>query len=179
MRASERARCVHHYNNAKAGDPVVHAISLALTLFVFWLLLSGHYSPILVGTGFATAVTVVFFARRMSMLDREGHPIHVGLTVVTYWPWLVKEIVKSAWNVAIIIVDPRLPISPTMVRFRPRQKTPVGLVIHANSITLTPATMCVDATAREFTVHALTRDGAAAVADSEMDRRVARLEGRG
>jgi multicomponent Na+:H+ antiporter subunit E len=79
--------------------------------------------------------------------------------------------------VSRVILDPQLPISPTLVRFRPSQASTVGLVIHANSITLTPGTVTVEADRREFLVHALTREAAAGVADSEMDRRVTRLEG--
>jgi multicomponent Na+:H+ antiporter subunit E len=150
---------------------------LVATLFVFWLLLSGIYTPFLVLTGLAASLVVAALAWRMEVADREGHPIHLTLGALGYWPWLVKEIVKSGWQVARIVVDPRLPISPTLVRFRPSQTTVVGLVTHANSITLTPGTLTVDAGREEFLVHALTRAGAAGLAGSEMDRRVTRLEG--
>ena len=94
-----------------------------------------------------------------------------------YWPWLLKEIAKSAWQVARIVLHPRLPISPTIVRFKPSQRSDLGLVIHANSITLTPGTMCIEATREEFLIHALTAEGAAGTcAGSDMDRRVAKLE---
>ena len=62
------------------------------------------------------------------------------------------------------------------MRFRPRQTTTVGLVTHANSITLTPGTISLEVAPGEFLVHALTREGARAVTDSEMDRRVERFE---
>jgi multicomponent Na+:H+ antiporter subunit E len=88
----------------------------------------------------------------------------------------VKEILKSGWAVSKAILDPRLPISPTLVRFRPTQKSIVGLVTHANSITLTPGTITVEAGPDEFLVHALTSSGAAGCVDSEMDRRVWKLE---
>jgi multicomponent Na+:H+ antiporter subunit E len=150
---------------------------LVATLFVFWLLLSGIYTPFLVLTGLAASIAIAALAWRMEVADREGHPIHLTLGAMGYWPWLVKEIVKSGWQVARIVVDPRLPISPTLARFRPSQTTVVGLVTHANSITLTPGTLTVDAGREEFLVHSLTRDGAAGLAGSEMDRRVTRLEG--
>ncbi len=79
-----------------------------------------------------------------------------------YWVWLLKEIIKSAWDVSKIIVHPKLPISPTLVRFKPSQRTDVGLVIHANSITLTPGTITIEATSEEFLVHGLTRGSSAA-----------------
>ncbi len=154
------------------------AVSLVATLFAFWLLLSGHYGPFLVTIGFLCALAMLWLARRMDVMDHEGHPIHLGGAALSYWPWLLKEIVKSGWNVARIIVDPRLPIQPTLVRFRPSQKTAVGLAVHANSITLTPSTICMDASKEEFVVHALTRASAAGcVTGSDMDRRVVRFEG--
>jgi multicomponent Na+:H+ antiporter subunit E len=153
------------------------ALAFAATLYAFWLILSGIYTPFLLGAGLAAAIAVALLAQRMEVLDREGHPIHLAFAVVTYWPWLLKEILKSGWQVTRIILDPRLPVSPTFVRFRPSQKTTVGLATHANSITLTPGTITVDAEHDAFLVHALTREAAAGVVDSEMDRRVSRLDG--
>jgi multicomponent Na+:H+ antiporter subunit E len=151
-------------------------LALAGSLFAFWLLLSGIYTPFLLLSGLGASLAVALLASRMEILDREGHPIHLALAALTYWPWLAKEIAKSGWQVTRIILDPRLPVSPTLVRFRPSQKTSVALATHANSITLTPGTITVDARADEFLVHALTREGAAGVVDSEMDRRVRRLD---
>lgn len=148
-----------------------------LVLFVFWLLMSGYFTAFLVSAGAGVALFVAWLAWRMEVADFEGHPVHFTAAVVTYWPWLFKEIAVSGWQVSRIILDPRLPISPTLVRFKPSQTSTVGLVTHANSITLTPGTITVEATREEFLVHALTREGAAGVAGSEMDRRVARLEG--
>ena len=155
------------------------SVSLVLFLFAFWLLMSGIYVPFLIGSGLVSAVLVVWLARRMEMVDAEGHPVHLGFSVLAYWPWLFKEIAISGWTVTRIILDPRLPISPTLVRFKPRQRTSVGLVTHANSITLTPGTISIGVRPDEFLVHALTREGAQAVADSEMDRRAERFEGGG
>lgn len=155
-----------------------HSISLFFTLYLFWLLLSGLFTPFLLAAGAGSAAAVVWFARRMDVVDHEGHPILLGPRALLYWPWLIKEIVKSAWDVSRIIVSPSLPISPTLVRFKPRQRTDVGLVIHANSITLTPGTITIEAAPGEFLVHGLTRAGAQATVDSEMDRRVAACEER-
>ena len=150
--------------------------ALAATLFAFWLLLSGIYTPFLVLSGLGASIGVALLAQRMELIDREGHPIHLALAAMGYWPWLFKEIAKSGWQVSRIILDPRLPISPTLVRFKPSQATSVALATHANSITLTPGTITVEASHEEFLVHALTRQAAAGVVDSEMDRRVSRLD---
>lgn len=155
-----------------------HAVSSAVVLFVFWLLLSGYFTAFLVTMGALSAVAMVALGRRMEVIDREGHPIDMGWRALGYWPWLAKEIVKSAWDVSRIIVDPRLPISPRLVRAKTSQKTAVGVVTYANSITLTPGTISVDVRAGEILVHALTRESAAGLLEGEMDRRVTRFEGR-
>ncbi len=154
-----------------------HSISLFAFLYLFWLLLSGFFTPFLLSAGVGCALAVVWFAQRMDVVDHEGHPIHLGPKALWYWPWLLKEIVKAAWDVSKIILHPKLPISPTLVRFRPTQKTDVGLVIHAQSITLTPGTITIEAGPTEFLVHGLTRQAAEAVVDSEMDRRATACEG--
>lgn len=154
-----------------------HSASLLAALYVFWLLMSGYFTPFLLATGAGSVLFVAWLGHRMELVDREGHPFHLTWAAVTYWPWLAKEIMKSALEVSRIILDPRLPVSPTVVRFKPRQKSAVGLVTHANSITLTPGTLSVEVGPDSFTVHALTAEGAAATAASEMDRRVERFEG--
>ena len=157
---------------------MVQAASIVLTLFGFWLLMSGYFTAFLVAAGAGSALAVGWLALRMEAADREGHPVHFSAAIVTYWPWLIKEIALSAWTVTKIILAPSLPISPTLKRFRPSQTTTVGLVTHANSITLTPGTVTVEADHDAFLVHALTREGAEGLQGSEMDRRVAALEGR-
>jgi len=151
---------------------MAHSVGAFFSLFLFWLLLSGFFTPFLMIAGAGCSLAVVLYTRRMQVLDAEGHPLQLLLPAPPYWGWLLVEILKSGWTVARIIVDPKLPISPTLVRFKPSQKTAVGLVTHANSITLTPGTITVEAEPHEFMVHAITRDGAAGVVDSDMDRRV-------
>ncbi len=113
----------------------------------------------------------------MGLLGAERAGLRRGVGLTTYWIWLLAEVARSSWAVTRLILDPRLPISPTVVRFRPLQQTELGLVIHANSITLTPGTITIEAEPGHFVVHGITRASAAGVLGSEMDRRVARLEG--
>jgi len=153
-------------------------VSSVLFLFGFWLVLSGYFTPFLITMGFLTALGVVWLARRMDVIDREGHPVHLGpRALFSYWPWLLVEIIKSGWDVTRIILNPRLPVSPTLLRFEPTQKSDVGLATHANSITLTPGTISIEAGHGEFLVHAVTEAGADGIRGGEMDQRVTRFEG--
>ena len=109
----------------------MRSVCLAVALFIFWLLLSGHYTPLLLGLGVVSCVLVVYIARRMDILDNESISLSLLLRFIAYSPWLLKEIWKSNLNVARIILTPSLPISPTMAGFQALQKTDLGLsLIH-------------------------------------------------
>lgn len=151
--------------------------TLFALLCLFWVLLSGYFTPFLLTAGAASAFAVVWLSHRMGLLETARPGLKRGVGFVGYGIWLLAEVVRSSWAVTRLIVDPRLPISPTLARFRPSQRTEIGLVIHANSITLTPGTITIEAEPGHFVVHGITRDSAAGVLDSEMDRRVAALEG--
>lgn len=156
-------------------------LSLAAVLLVFWLLLSGHFTPFLVISGAVLAVLIAWLVGGMlGTADEEGVPLDLVPRGLLYWPWLVAEAVKAALSVAAIIVNPALPIAPRLIRVKTSQKTAIGTAIYANSITLTPGTVTVEANRHnnELLVHALTKAGADGLAAGEMDRRVTAMEGR-
>jgi multicomponent Na+:H+ antiporter subunit E len=157
----------------------MRTISLTIFLFAFWLALSGHYTPMLVAAGLVSAGLCALAAGRMCVLDSEGHPIHLLRGAVKYYPWLLWEIVKSAWSVTKIILHPSLPISPAMITVTATQHSAAGVATYANSITLTPGTLTVGVSGNELTVHALTLGGALDLEAGHMDRRVTRFEGGG
>ncbi len=126
--------------------PVISTAGLFVLLCLFWVLLSGYFTPFLLGAGAASALAVVWLNRRMHQRAvAAGGGFRLDGALAAYWLWLLAEILRSAWAVSRIVLDPRLPISPTVVRFRPLQRSELGLVTHANSITLTPGTITVDA----------------------------------
>lgn len=142
-----------------------------------WLLLSGHYNGLLLSLGLASCVLVTWIAHRMDVVDREGYPIHLTWRALTYWPWLLVEIVKTNIDVALMIVARDMPISPRMFRTKTSQADDLGRVIYANSITLTPGTVSCDVTGDTILVHAITKAMADDVEAGEMDRRVTQMEG--
>ncbi len=158
---------------------LLHSISLGLVLFGVCLLLSGFFTPLLLGLGVLSCVIVVLIANRMDVIDREGVPIHLGWRILSYWVWLAVEIVKASLDVARRILDPKLPIHPLLVRVKASQASELGQVIYANSITLTPGTVSMQVEGGEILVHAIARDMAEDRAGGEMDRRVTALSERG
>ena len=158
---------------------MLRLILIAVTLYAYWLVLSGHYDLWLLVSGAVLTVAVVYFCRMKGIIDAEGFPVERIGGGLTYWPWLAWQIVLSALNVTRLILNPRLPITPAMVRVEAKQASSVGLTTYANSITLTPGTISVELSERAHAVwvHAITRDGADAFRDDPMNERVRSFEG--
>ena len=156
---------------------MLYQASAVVIFYILWLVLSGHYTPTLMIIGAAASVGVVALAARMRVVDDEGLPVHMLARALWYWPWLVWQIINSGLGVARIIVAPSLPISPTRINVKATQKSTVGIVTYANSITLTPGTVSIAVDRDTITVHALTGDGADDLAGGGMDAMVTRFEG--
>jgi multicomponent Na+:H+ antiporter subunit E len=156
---------------------VLRAFSLGLVLIILWLLLSGHTALLLLGLGLVSVLAVVLIAWRMDLVDPEGHPIHLIWRAIPYWAWLLIEIFKANIDVARAIVRPRMPIRPTVLRLKAGQKSDLGRVIYANSITLTPGTVTLAVEGETIEVHALTPGAAEGLLNGDMNRRAMIMEG--
>lgn len=154
----------------------MRTVSLGVLLLFTWILLSGHYTPLLLGFGVASTLLVLLIAVRMDLIDHEGHPVQLTTRFLGYWLWLAVEIVKANIDVTRRIWSPRMPISPAMFRLRASQRGELGQVIYGNSITLTPGTVTVQIEDGDLLVHALAEEIGEDLAGGEMDRRVTRLE---
>lgn len=154
------------------------SLLLGGSLLGVWLLWSGHYTPLLISFGVGSSVMVVLLSRRMEIVDEEGQPFELVPRLISYLPWLVWEIIRANIDVTRRILHPKLPISPTLVEVKASQKTELGQVIYANSITLTPGTISIRIRDGVILVHALSKQGADALLEGEMDRRVSAVEGK-
>lgn len=165
-------------NQTRNGRP---GFSLLLAVFALllsmWLLASGHYKALIVGFGVLSCAGTVVLAHRMRIIDRESFPVHMLLRGLRYLPFWVKAVVKANIDVARRILSPRMPLSPRVFVLRPTQKTDLGRVIYANSITTTPGTVSIEAEGGTITVHAIAEEVAEELKQGEMDRQVTRMEG--
>lgn len=151
---------------------MARGLSLGLTLAVLWILLSGHTEGYLFVLGVLSVLLVVYLARRKDVADHEGHPHHLFRLAINYWPWLIWEIVKANRDVAKLILQNPMRISPCVVDTEASQASEVGRVVYANSITLTPGTVTIAMDGSRLSVHAITREMADGVLTGDMDRRV-------
>jgi len=155
---------------------MLHTIFLSLSLTAFWLLISGHYNTLTLALGATSVGFTLFIAHRMDVVDHEAQPLHFTLKFLHYQLWLIKEIIVANITVVKHVWLGNDSISPTMTTITANQKTDVGKVIYANSITLTPGTVTVNLDGDQFTVHALLKESIDDLQSGEMDRRVTEME---
>jgi multicomponent Na+:H+ antiporter subunit E len=155
--------------------------------FGFWLLLSGHYDVFHVSAGVICAALVAALTlgieRRAHFMAaaREAGPLFRSGAAWARFPWyllwLLGQMVKAALAVAAVLVHPRLPITPIIVRLPCALDGDLPLTTYGNSITLTPGTVTVDVQEGAIVVHALTREAADELLGGAMEARVARTFG--
>jgi len=149
---------------------------LFLVLFITWLALSGHYSIFLLISGVVCAGLSTILTLRMNKIDNLPPEVNFTYRLPLFWIWLAKEVTTSAISVAYHILHPKLPINPIIQTISAQQKTDVGLVTYANSITLTPGTLSTNVNKESIEVHALSKNFIESLTDSEMNLKIAKLE---
>ena len=154
---------------------IIKALLLFVFYFVIWLLLSGHYDPLLITLGVLSCIICLYVTWKAKFIDDEGLPLHLLIRLPMYTVWLFKEIIKANIDTAKIIIfnNP----DPQNFRVKSSQKTEAGKVTYANSITLTPGTVTTDLDGDVLEVHALSSDMADDVKSGAMDKKVSWLEG--
>jgi multicomponent Na+:H+ antiporter subunit E len=153
-----------------------HAVSLFLTLAAFWLINSGHYTLLILSLGLISIALVLYITHRMDVIDHASQSLLVPLKTTGFHLWLAKQIVLANISVVKHIWLGNETISPVLTTIKANQKTDMGKVIYANSITLTPGTVAVDLAGDKIKVHALLRENIEELQAGEMDRRICRLE---
>ncbi len=153
-----------------------HVLALSVLLSAFWLVNSGHYTSLLLFFMVVSVLFVAILCHRMDVVDGESQPLELTFTIPMYWLWLIKEVIVANIAVTRCVWKGADSISPSVIKVKANQKTDLGIVIYANSITLTPGTVSIDLEDNEITVHALTRETAKDLLTGEMDRRVCKVE---
>ena len=141
-------------------------------LFVLWLLLSESYNLLHMAIGLAAAFGVALL--NTDRLTPAAFSIYWG-RLFAYLPWLLWRIFLSGLHLSVLILHPRLPIDPRMIRHRTELANENAVVLLGNSITLTPGTLTVEANPDEVLVHAMDDYSAQDVTTFRLDRKIATL----
>lgn len=154
----------------------LRSLLATIILFILWLLLSGHYTPLLLTFGILSCIFVAWIAYKLGLINSKSNTLKFNLKLPMFMPWFFIEIIKSNLDVCKRILDPRLPIDPKFVTVNASQLGDLGKAVFANCITLTPGTYSVDTDADSIEVHALTSEVAEEVQKGELSQRIAKLE---
>jgi multicomponent Na+:H+ antiporter subunit E len=155
-------------------------------LFAFWLILSGKLEVMYLIFGVASAVLVTFVTQDLlepeerqqkKTLSTSASPLKTVWRLFSYFVWLVREIIQANLQVAYLVIHPKLPIDPGLLRFRTRLQSRAGHILLANSITLTPGTITVDLTEGTYLVHALVPAAAGSLLEAKMQSRLEAIFG--
>jgi multicomponent Na+:H+ antiporter subunit E len=161
------------------------ALQVAL-LFAFWLILSGKLEVKYLVFGVVSAMLVTFLTQDLlpagkplsrEPLARWGKRWKTGWRFFTYFLWLVYSIVEANLQVAYLVLHPKLPIEPGLLRFTTRLQSEIGNVILANSITLTPGTITVHYSEGTYLVHTLVPQAAISLLEAKMQNKLQSIFG--
>ncbi|HBR99086.1 MAG TPA: DNA topoisomerase IV [Gammaproteobacteria bacterium] len=155
----------------------MRSFGFVVLLSLVWILLSGHLEPLLLGLGVASVALTVFLSHRMNVIDHESYPLQHSLSFPGFFVYILREIVKANIDVVTRIVNwKEKTISPTLIDIPQTQKTDLGAVIYANSITLTPGTVTIRLSEDTLTVHALSKESANELASGAMSTEIAKRD---
>lgn len=155
------------------GDLKRSAFIFGLT-FGFYLLLAGTLTSFTVVTGVITSTIVTVTLGGLALWNPpkiQYTPVRL-LRLGLYIPYLLVMIIRSNITVAMVILHPKLPIDPRVVRFRPALYGPFPLTTMANSITLTPGTLSMRVDDDALLVHTLTRSARTDLIGGRLERAV-------
>ena len=144
----------------------------ALALFVIWVLLTERYNPIHLGLGAIASLGVAYLN---TDLTRPPDVAIQWLQFLKYAPWLFSRILASGLHLSFLILHPKLPIAPALVRYRTKIGHEPGIVLLGNSVTLTPGTITAEASPHELIVHALDEESLQDLQSGRLEQKVGTL----
>lgn len=147
------------------------------TLFLFWILLSGHFDLFHLSLGVISSAIVAHISHDLLFKDIRAPKRHIeGIRFIKYFPWLFCQIILANIHVAYLALHPRMStrIDPHIIKFKTKLKKDLSLTTFGNSITLTPGTITVLIKEGYYYVHALDRTVAEGL-PGDMEKRVGHI----
>ncbi len=143
-------------------------------LFVMWVMLSGKFDFFHLGLGVSLSFLVAWL--------NSGHSPFVPRfrlwgKIFLYLPWLFTRIIASSLHLTKLILDPRLPIHPRLIRYESKLREPPAVVLLGNSITLTPGTITAEVNGQVLLVHAVDELSGEDVTSRRLEAKIADVFG--
>ena len=143
-----------------------------VAFFMIWLFVSGQPTFSYFTLGLCCSFAVAWVDVHRSAASRHPFP---WVRFFLYLPWLFGRIVVSSIHLTRLILDPRLPIDPKLVRYETRLRDHAALTLLGNSITLTPGTVTAEISPKELIVHTIDGESSQDLTSRTLEDRVARV----
>jgi multicomponent Na+:H+ antiporter subunit E len=145
-----------------------------LFLFGFWIIMSGKFDLFHLSLGFLCSLLIGSISHDLLFEDVKAKNRHVSIArFLGYLPWLIYQVILANLHVVYLVLSPKMPIDPKIIKFNTKLTSDISKVTLANSITLTPGTITMDIIDGEFYVHAVSKKVADDLLTGEMEQRVA------
>ena len=176
-RTIEEKKLANIFKGAQSRRAVLqNVMATFVILFGFWVVLSGKFDLFHLTLGFICSLVISMLTHNLLFANvRVGDIKLTIIRFVRYLPWLIYQIFVSNFYVAYLVLSPKMPINPQIIRFKTKLESDISWVVLANSITLTPGTITMDIKDGEFYVHALAKKVADDLNAGEMEDRVAHI----
>ena len=125
-----------------------------LLLFVLWMAFttSLDIAEIIAGVFLSFIISLLTYKFFTNTGFKMLSPVKL-FYIIKYVFIFIIELIKANFDVARIVINPKLPINPGIVEFESKLSSDFAKMILANSITLTPGTLTVDIIKNTFFVH--------------------------
>lgn len=135
--------------------------SLFVLLLLLWIMLNGSLAGDVLIVGIVASAAIALLHRDGLSLFTEAR-LTPGSLVAAFGfiGYFLKELVKSNLHIAVVVLDPALPVRPGIVRVHTRLRSRMGRLLLANSITLTPGTLTVEIDGEWLWIHWVTMEAA-------------------
>jgi multicomponent Na+:H+ antiporter subunit E len=121
---------------------------------LLWVLLVGNLDAqeLLAGVVVSALITLLF-GSRFGILTGFRFSLLAPLYMLVYLGNFMVALVRANLDLALRVISPSLPINPALVKVKTSLKSPLGKLLLANTITLTPGTLTVDVIDDTLLVH--------------------------
>ena len=173
-------KLINNQDKKRRGRSLRGVIIEGLLLIGLWLHLSGHYDLFHITIGIVSVGLVMFINAPLKNIKffKDDYSPWNDLQIkglIGYLTWLLGEIIASGFQVAYLVLHPKMPINPHLIKFQVKMPNLAAKIILGNSITLTPGTVTVELSEDKFLVHALTPQSAKNLINGKMAIKVARI----
>ena len=135
-----------------------HYVFTCAVVVSLWLLLGGtaRWEEVVVALIVGVIVTALM-SPRLSVVAGLRLSLWAPVALFRFATVFCVELIRANFDMARRVLSPSLPINPAVVEVRTRLRSPLGKLLLANSITLTPGTLSIDVRDDRILVHWIDR----------------------